>query len=225
MIHPQHPDLIGAMLDWSERRRSASVAAGEPASLRVWAFERDGVRSAAYQRRGYQRSETCLCHRGRALAGQLPEQPLPLGYEVRQLAGPEELEQRVEVHRAAFAPSRMTVEKHRRAMAAPTYRIDLDLVVVAPDDSFAAFCIVWFDPVSRLGLFEPVGCHPAHQRRGLARAVLCEGMRRLAALGATSAAVCSLGGSVAPSGLYESVGLTVLDYNWAWSKTLPPPEE
>lgn len=56
----------------------------------------------------------------------------------------------VAVHRNAFAPSRMTVEKYRRIMNAPTYRPDLDLVVVAPDGTFAAFCIVWFDEVNRL---------------------------------------------------------------------------
>ena len=45
-------------------------------------------------------------------------------------------------------PSSMTVEKHRRAMASPLYRQDLDLVAVAPDGEIAAYALVWFDPVN-----------------------------------------------------------------------------
>ncbi|HEY3290845.1 MAG TPA: hypothetical protein VGK87_12010 [Anaerolineae bacterium] len=32
-------------------------------------------------------------------------------------------------------------------------------------------------------MVEPIGCHPAHQWRGLSRALLYEGLRRLRALG------------------------------------------
>ena len=39
---------------------------------------------------------------------------------------------RVNVHRAAFAPSRMTTTKHRAVMAAPTYRPELDLYFHQP---------------------------------------------------------------------------------------------
>ena len=56
-----------------------------------------------------------------------------------------------------------------------TYRI----VAVAPSGEFAAFCTVWFDDVTRTGAFEPVGTAPAHRRRGLGKAVMCEGVPSL----------------------------------------------
>ncbi len=110
----------------------------------------------------------------------------------------------------------MTVEKHLAVMASPTYRPELDLVVVAPDDSFAAFCIVWFDEVNHMGVFEPVGCHSAHRRRGLTRALMYEGMRRLRDLGATTAHVLAHGSADAAPGLYASAGFQVIDQCRAW---------
>jgi len=114
----------------------------------------------------------------------------------------------------------MTVEKHRNVMKSATYRADLDLVVEAPDGSFAAYCLVWFDERNRFGLFEPVGCHSAHRRKGLTKAVMYEGMRRVKDLGATDAYVNSKLGEPAPAALYESVGMPVLDENHAWVKVV-----
>jgi hypothetical protein len=134
------------------------------------------------------------------------------------VVGEEDLERRVDVHRDAFAPSKMTVEKHRDVMRSVTYRAELDLVVEAPDGSFAAYCLVWFDERNRFGLFEPVGCHATYRQRGLTKAVMFEGMRRLRKLGATTAYVNSLLGAEAASALYDSVGMLVLTENHAWVK-------
>ncbi len=68
----------------------------------------------------------------------------------------------------------MTAEKHRAVMAGATYDLDLDLLVVAPDGSLAGFTIVWLDQANHIGVFEPLGVHPAHQRRGLGKALLLE---------------------------------------------------
>ena len=94
----------------------------------------------------------------------------------------------------------------------PGYRPDLDLAVIAPDGTFAAYATVWWEPVNRYIIFEPVGTHPDHRRRGLASAVMAEGLRRTAVLGAETAYVGS--GAGKPSNvLYESLGFTeVIDY-------------
>ena len=42
---------------------------------------------------------------------------------------------------------------------------------------------VTYDEANRRGIFEPVVTHPDHRRRGLARALMLEGMRRARALG------------------------------------------
>ena len=56
-------------------------------------------------------------------------------------AGADEIPARVEVHRAAFAPSKLTVEKYERLQTMPHYTTEDDLVVEAPDGSLAAFAM------------------------------------------------------------------------------------
>ena len=135
-----------------------------------------------------------------------PDVEVPDGYRIRPLAGAEEIRARVEVHRAAFTPSRLTVEKYRRLFTLPHYRLEDDLVVEAPDGSLAAFAMAWWDPDGRVGEFEPVGTHPDHQRKGLSRALLAWGLRRYAARGARVVQVYSHATNQASEALYEAVG-------------------
>ena len=96
----------------------------------------------------------------------------------------------------------MTVENYARAMRQPHYPIDRDLVVEAPDGSFAAFAMAWCDPMARVGEFEPVGTHPDHRRRGLGRAVLRTGWPLLHQAGALDVHVFSESDNAASQALY-----------------------
>jgi ribosomal protein S18 acetylase RimI-like enzyme len=60
----------------------------------------------------------------------------------------------------------------------------LDLAVVAADGEVAGYALFWFDPVTKVGLVEPMRVEDAYQRRGLARAMLTAGLERLAERGA-----------------------------------------
>jgi mycothiol synthase len=215
--HPQHPEVIEAMLDWAEAEQRA--AAGS--TLATWAFTGDQPRVRALQARGYQPVDLAFSFLSQSLAADFPVLPLPAGYTLRHVQGEADYPARVEVHRDAFAPSRLTVDIYRKLAAeAPTYRPALDLVVVAPDTSFASYCLVWFDETNRIGVFEPVGCHSAHRQKGLTKAVMLEGLRRLQALGAEQAIVNTRRGAVAANALYASAGFQQVDDNESWQKTL-----
>jgi ribosomal protein S18 acetylase RimI-like enzyme len=59
---------------------------------------------------------------------------------------------------------------------------------------------------------------PAHQRRGLGKAVMSEGLRRLVKMGATKAFVGSY--SVEAGALYASAGFSAYELNEPWIKTI-----
>lgn len=71
-----------------------------------------------------------------------------------------------------------------RLAACPLYDPALDLVVETEDGEPAAYALLWCDPVTEVGLVEPVRVEDAHQRRGLATAMVTEGVARLVDRGA-----------------------------------------
>jgi ribosomal protein S18 acetylase RimI-like enzyme len=127
------------------------------------------------------------------------------------MQGEHEFPARVAAHRSAFAPSKMTLERYRKLHTLPGYRPEHDLIAVAPDNTIAAFAIIWNDGITGVGVFEPVGTHAEHQQRGLARAILTEGLHRLTAEGCHTAVVLSAGGRDPSYRLYQSAGFRVLD--------------
>jgi ribosomal protein S18 acetylase RimI-like enzyme len=220
LTHPQHCQLEDEMLAWAETELRDSASAGEePPEIEVYAFAKDNERRELLAASGYTQTDEYHNYRTRSLET-IPEQSVAEGYTLRNVGGEEDLGARVAVHRDAFAPSKMSVEKHRRVMESPTYRRDLDIVAVAPDGTFAAFCIVWYDEANRNGLFEPVGCHSEHRQRGLASAVMCEGMRRVRVLGAATVNVVSSGSELSANRLYDSLGFTLVDRHERWTKSL-----
>lgn len=214
--HPNHRHLESEMVSWAEQQICAT---GEHTSITTFAFDSHTWRQEQLRALGFERAGESIRYWRRSLDDLPPSEPLG-DYVARSLRGEEELPARVAAHRDAFAPSKMTVEKHRAVMASPTYRPDLDLVVEAPDGTIAAYCIVWLDEANAHGVFEPVGCHSAHRQRGLTQAIMLEGMRRLRDLGALTASVVSHPTAVAANRLYASARFIDIDVNVEWVKQL-----
>jgi ribosomal protein S18 acetylase RimI-like enzyme len=76
-------------------------------------------------------------------------------------------------------------EVEERLQRCSLYDPALDLAVQTADGSFAGYALFWADPVTCVGLLEPMRVEDAHARRGLARAMLTEGLDRLGKRGMT----------------------------------------
>jgi GNAT superfamily N-acetyltransferase len=63
------------------------------------------------------------------------------------------------------------------------YRTDLDLGVIAPNGDVAGYALFWADPVTAVGLVEPMRVEAAYYRRGIGRHLLAAGLDRLASAG------------------------------------------
>ncbi|HET9613248.1 MAG TPA: GNAT family N-acetyltransferase [Candidatus Limnocylindrales bacterium] len=205
------------ILDWAVE--TASAEEPRPALIEVWGGDGwpDGE---ALLERGWTAGPTELTQYGQPLDVDLDPLRVPDGYRLRSMTGPLDIPARVAVHRAAFAPSKLTVEKYELVIRQPHYAFDRDIVIEAPDGTFAAFAICWADPLASVGEFEPVGVHPDHQRRGLGRVVMRAGLRRLRELGLRDAVVFSLRANAASEALYRSAGFRELARHRLYTKAL-----
>jgi len=226
-VHPEFrsAELEDEMIGVAEDHLSIPPSERRPA-LRIWTNAEDGLRQDVLKKRGYviwDRPDSKEYARWRPLDGPIPEVPVAEGYTVRALGGDDDIPARAFVSWRAFHPDESPEdyrgwEWYPNVQRAPLYRRDLDLVAVAPGGEFATFSTIWFDDVTRTGAFEPVGTAPEHQRRGLARAVLYEGLRRLRWIGATRAYV----GSYTPGahGAYEAAGFDRYELLEPWMKAV-----
>ncbi len=211
-VHPAHQtrELEEQMLDVAEDRLAAQAQDGT-CKLTVWSPEVDDQRRDLLAAHGYRKSEHAESVWRRSLDEPIPDVPLAPGYSVRSLGDGLELLERCYASGLGFhqgdiniaVDNRNDVTWYRNIQTAPLYRRDLDLVAVAPDGAIAAVCTLWFDDVTRSAYFEPVATVPAHQKRGLGKAVMTEGLRRLQRMGCTLASVG--GSSPWANALYRSV--------------------
>lgn len=211
-VHPtlRTRELEEEMLSVAEERLAKEAQDGKH-RLIVWSPEPDDLRKELLSERGYKKAEGVESVWRRSLDEPIPDVPLAEGYTIRSLGDGLELLERCYASGLGFhggdisiaVENRNDASWYRNIQTAPLYRRDLDLVAVAPDGSIAAFCTIWFDDVTRSAYFEPVATVPAHQRRGLGKAVMIEGLRRLRRRGCLTASVG--GSSPRANALYRSV--------------------
>ncbi|HUF00394.1 MAG TPA: GNAT family N-acetyltransferase [Anaerolineales bacterium] len=222
-IHPAYRDHVSVaqMLDVAEQKLPRTKEDGKR-ELIAWVNADDHSTKNLFTERGYMRSKFHSEHMRRRFFSQpIPDSVPPSGYTVRALGDESELPARSRLSWKVFHPDEPD-EKYqgwdwyKNVQRIPIYRRDLDIVAVAPDGEPAAFCTVWFDDIARTAVFEPVGTHPHHQKRGLGKAVMSEGLRRAQRLGATLATVSSY--STGAHALYESMGFTEFDLLEPWIK-------
>jgi len=206
-VHPRFrsEELEGAMLDAAEEH--LAVWQDNAYTLYTWARADDTLRQDLLKRRGYGQGKWVTHVWRRDLDSPVLEAPLPEGYTIRSLGGLDDLPGRSLASWRGFHPDEPDGnyegwEWYLNIQRCPLYRRDLDLVVEAPGGEIAAFCIFWYDDATRSAYIEPVATVPQHQRRGLARAVITEGLRRVQRLGAQRALVTGM--EPGPNALYAS---------------------
>ncbi len=217
------PDLRGhgfvekEMLEWAAGLL-ADPGRNPDGELWTRALLEDPKLDALLVRLGFERDQDHALKMHRTLDSVIPEPELPEGWTVRPVEGAEELEKRLEIHRAVWPSSRMTPEAYLNLREASRYTPSLDVVAAGPDGVFGAYCLCWHDAASRTGLFEPLGTSPAHRRLGLGRAVMIEGLRRLRALGTERVLVTAFSQNRAAVALYESVGFRTVGREHLYGK-------
>jgi mycothiol synthase len=212
------PELRGSALAmemylWAEQRTlEIARAKGKKTIYVLWIRHDDQVLHGYFTQQGY-RLTRGLVHMSCDLGGVINASRVDEGFKVRSCKGLNEVSARAKAQYRAFAssaPFERYLERFKNFMRSPVYDRSHDIVAVHEDGPIGAFCIVWIDQVNKVGLFEPVGTHPDFQRKGLGRAVMLEGLRRLQQGGMKQAIVSTYEDNQAAIRLYESTGFRLV---------------
>ena len=205
--------LAAEMYKWAEEEAMCVAQRKDRNTIyTLWIRHDDTVLAEQFTERGF-RLKRGMTHFQRSLNEVVPSPILAGGCAVRGCMGEREVAARARAQYGAFnssAPFERYLERFTNFMRSPVYQPELDIVAVAPDGKIGAFCIVWTDPVNKVGLFEPVGTHPDYQRKGLGRAVMLEGLCRLQDRGMESAIVSTFEDNLAGIKFYEAMGFQVV---------------
>ncbi|MGC9400224.1 MAG: GNAT family N-acetyltransferase [Anaerolineae bacterium] len=211
---PGYDRLLAEMLDHAER----TFVHPQKGTLTVFAYADDAPLEALLASRGYEKQAAHPGYDSVFEIRDLPHLNLPAGFTLRSMADENDIEKRREAFGRGFNHEEPlewpTAFSYRELQKAPDYRPEQDLYVVGPRGDYVAFCIVWYDERNCIGSLEPVGTHPDYRWRGLAKAVVLEAIRRVAALGATEVWVGS------GQRFYEAVGFKKVLTAYPWRKTM-----
>ena len=192
--------------------RQARRDHGQPLTLDTSCHDDNTERMALRERHGFVPQEASTLLMIRPLNEPIPTPHVPAGFAIRHVVGENEVEAYVALHHAAFGTEHMTIEHRLAMMRAPEYDPALDLIAVAPDGTFAAFCMCHISqqenaqPGRNEGWTDPVGTRPEFRRRGLARALLLTGFHLLKQRGVETAMLSVSSENTAGRRAFASVG-------------------
>lgn len=219
--HPEHRQsgLEAQILDWGEARlREISRERGIPAKCTVAVRDTQATQIALLESRGMG-PERYTFVMERMLDDQLPPPELPAGFTLREIKDEADGESWIEMFNLSFVDHYnhhpLTFERWKNWMDDPDGRPELNVVAVADDGTFAAFCWAGINPGEnertgqKVGWVHLLGTRRGFRRIGLGRAILLAGMQRLKASGMETAKLGvdaqSLTGATR---LYEAAGFT-----------------
>ncbi|MGD8505989.1 MAG: GNAT family N-acetyltransferase [Candidatus Bathyarchaeota archaeon] len=207
-VHPNYTSVAREIVLWMQNRvREMKGDEGEEVNMNFGVDDDDEELIRLLSNLGFQRGEIEGDKQVRPINSPVPTYSLPEGYTIRNAVIEKDFLKYREVQMAVFSHIvSMSRELLQLYSTASFYEEDLDIVAVGSDGNFVAFCTARIDPLSRIAEFEPVGTHPDHRKRGLARAVICESLRRLEKYKPSAVVILGAAPTDGARRLYESVG-------------------
>jgi mycothiol synthase len=218
-VHPdyRYQGLEEQVIAWGEARLLAAAQGLDlPVQLDLDFYDTQSELLTLGQNQGFSPIRYFF-HMTRSLVEPIPEPKLPAGFTLRTVDTETNAEAWVEMFNQTFIDHwnhhELTLQDFYYYCGLSCYQADLDLVALAPDGTFAAFCqsVIHHGDNLRTGRKEgwigELGTRRGFRHRGLGRAMLLHGLQRLRAAGMETAILgVDADNPNGALGLYRSVG-------------------
>lgn len=192
-IHPDFTHLKSDVLKYAENHLYAELDDGRR-YVRAYINDFDTEFESIARRQGYKKCEDTPEPESQfTITDPFPTISLPDGFQLKSLQDDNDINKIHRVLHRGFnhpgEPPEEGIEGRRKMESAPNFRRALNIVVEAPEGSFASYCGMWYEASNKIAYVEPVATDPDYRRKGLGTAAVLEGIRRCGELGATVAFV------------------------------------
>ncbi|MBE9145144.1 GNAT family N-acetyltransferase [Planktothrix mougeotii] len=225
-IHPsvRASNLGKQMMRWCETRiREIGQQKRCPVQLRTYSLEQQTEQNELLKQRGFNVDRQFITM-AKSLESPLSIPELPSGFKLSHIHCKQDLSAWVDLFNDSFIDHwdhhELTLEQAEYWQNQPTYQPELDLVAVAPNGTFAAFCRCHLN-CDQIGWIEWLGTRREFRKLGLGKTLLLAGLSQLQKAGVTTAKLSvdadSLTGATK---LYQSVDFKPVTPWFSWVKPL-----
>ncbi|MFP3952430.1 MAG: GNAT family N-acetyltransferase [Candidatus Bathyarchaeia archaeon] len=219
-LHPDHNALYGEIVEWIEVYCKSNKGEKKEVKLSIIELDRSQDREQALLAHSFTKDRTYGIFRLRDVEAPISAYELPEGFSVRS-ATPEDFDEIAVCIRQVFGHGEWFTEEILEETArASFYHQDLDLVVVDEGGKIVSFCTFRFDPPSGITELEPMGTIEEYRCRGIGRALLCEGFRRLRSYNPSLLYIGGAADTPAANRLYYVTGFTEKIDLYRWEKLI-----
>ncbi|MFW9915162.1 MAG: GNAT family N-acetyltransferase [Candidatus Thorarchaeota archaeon] len=221
-IHPDYRSLEREIIEWIEEHRiSNKENPNKKENLYLFSIKGDDRRETLLRDLGYENCGIHAYHRSRPVDLPISTVSIPKDFIIRNIRGKEDYRQLTEAIKVVFGHDLCTEEFYENVIAKASFYVqNLDIVAVAPNGTFAAFCTIRLDPVSKIASLEPLGVHPNYRRRGLARAIIFEALKRTQRYKPAAFIISGAANTPEANQFYDSIGYFEKIEEYYWRKEI-----
>jgi mycothiol synthase len=216
-LHPKFLGIYGKIVSWVEQQVKVE---GEKVKLSIIELEGIQYREKQLRSLGYIKGDVYGILRIRDVHEQIPDYRLPSGFSVRSVTRDDYNKLAACIRQVFGHGDWFTKEILETLSQASFYKPDLDLVVIDTSGRIVSFCTFRLDAPSGITELEPMGTLRDYRGRGIGRALICEGLRRLEVYDPSFVYIGGAANTPAANHLYEVTGFTQKHMLYYWGKTV-----
>jgi ribosomal protein S18 acetylase RimI-like enzyme len=215
-VHPHHRAIEPDMVRWTE----GQWATGRK-KVTFAVYEVDAWRQSVLAERGYHRGDPSGVIRKYDSYLSAGQPQIPPGFRIMTLSEFGDEDSYIEAVRTSFGRDMLDRGWFDSKVKAPGYSHQWNLCLISPQNRVVSFADVRIDRKGGYAEIDPIGTVPGSQRQGLARSLLREGFRRLAAAGIRDVHIGSAPPPNHSNRLYDSLGPVLRFEERLWEKEPP----
>jgi ribosomal protein S18 acetylase RimI-like enzyme len=216
-VDPDHAYIENDIFEWIIN--TSREASSEPYTLSIVTLDGNRSREKVLEEMGFNRGRVYGILMTRKMEDPIPNFSLPERYTIRPVTE-DDFDEIASAIRVIFGHGEWFTGKILEQNSKATYyHSDLDLVTTDTDGRIVSFCTFRYDLPSGITELEPMGTLPEYRGMGIAKAMVCEGLKRLRKYEPSLLYVGSADNPAAKR-LYQVTGFKVVALYFYWEKNI-----